>query len=233
MVITIIAVLASLLIPVVGMVRGAAKNTQCAQNLRTLTLAMHAYCNDNDGILPYFDGNEPGWPDWANRIFPFVDSLAVVSYTSKNPFRCPLTVEELNGRWATFYDLANMYSMNWYLRAWWQNGVLNHGTQFTPLSKTRANQVLLADGTILRNGPGQPLYWYSTQSGKWPDWNGPPWPVGGSSMFDDATPANTSAIPIVRHRGRVNQSFIDGHVAPVSGFWDKDAEYAKYLFPVP
>lgn len=48
-VIVIIAALASLLLPAVGMVREQARRTACASNLRNLAIATLAYAQDNDG----------------------------------------------------------------------------------------------------------------------------------------------------------------------------------------
>lgn len=51
-VIAIIVVLASMLLPAVGMVRRAAQNTVCQNNLRQVHLGYVAYANDNRGLLP-------------------------------------------------------------------------------------------------------------------------------------------------------------------------------------
>jgi prepilin-type N-terminal cleavage/methylation domain-containing protein/prepilin-type processing-associated H-X9-DG protein len=51
-VIAIVAVLAGMLLPAVGMVRSAARSTQCKSNLRQVHIAYHGYAEDNDGALP-------------------------------------------------------------------------------------------------------------------------------------------------------------------------------------
>ena len=51
-VIAIIAVLAGILLPVLGSVQGSARATQCASNLRQIGVAINAYTTDNDGSLP-------------------------------------------------------------------------------------------------------------------------------------------------------------------------------------
>jgi prepilin-type N-terminal cleavage/methylation domain-containing protein/prepilin-type processing-associated H-X9-DG protein len=51
-VIGIIAVLVSLLMPVLAKVRESAKQVTCSSNLRALGTAMLMYANDNDGFLP-------------------------------------------------------------------------------------------------------------------------------------------------------------------------------------
>ena len=62
-VISIIAVLAGLLLPAIGLVRDAAHTTACANKMRQLGLAQFAYANDNDGTLPTTasDGTTEAW----------------------------------------------------------------------------------------------------------------------------------------------------------------------------
>lgn len=66
-VIAIIGILAAILIPVVGRVRGAAKNAKCQSNLRQWHSAWVIYANDNNGEVPManqrFDDGSPakGW----------------------------------------------------------------------------------------------------------------------------------------------------------------------------
>lgn len=59
-VIAIIAVLASLLMPTVDLVREAARRTVCVSNLRQIALAHAAYANDWQGVIP----TSPS--EWAN-----------------------------------------------------------------------------------------------------------------------------------------------------------------------
>ncbi len=51
-VIAIIGILASILIPVVGAVRDAARKSACTSNLRQVGIAIHMYASDNDENLP-------------------------------------------------------------------------------------------------------------------------------------------------------------------------------------
>lgn len=51
-VVSIIAVLAGMLLPAIGLVRASAKSTQCKSNLRQVYVAYHGYAEDNNGSLP-------------------------------------------------------------------------------------------------------------------------------------------------------------------------------------
>lgn len=54
-VIAILGILAGILIPVVGKVRAAARQSTCANNLRQVGIALNAYIADNRGSLPGYD----------------------------------------------------------------------------------------------------------------------------------------------------------------------------------
>jgi prepilin-type N-terminal cleavage/methylation domain-containing protein/prepilin-type processing-associated H-X9-DG protein len=64
-VISIIAILAALLLPAIGMVKDAAKTTDCANRLRQMHLAFGNYLNNNEGTYP--QTAVVGW-----RVFAYV-----------------------------------------------------------------------------------------------------------------------------------------------------------------
>ncbi len=60
-VISIIAILAAMLLPAIGMVRGAANSMRCLSNLRQLGIGVQAYANDWEGtVLPISQPAAPG-----------------------------------------------------------------------------------------------------------------------------------------------------------------------------
>lgn len=124
-VISIIAVLASLLMPAAGSVRASARQMQCLGNLRQLMTATIAYAEDADGFTPgdnlnaggrfshlrlmahglmpdtWVVARDPAWV-WADLRFP-------------SPYSCPLVVPEdanhasaYGQRWCTDYAAAGL-----------------------------------------------------------------------------------------------------------------------------
>jgi prepilin-type N-terminal cleavage/methylation domain-containing protein len=55
-VISIIAILAGMLLPAIGMVRESARKSNCGSNQRQIVLAMVAYGSENDGVWPVCKG---------------------------------------------------------------------------------------------------------------------------------------------------------------------------------
>ena len=65
-VLSIIAVLAGVVMPVINMVRDAAKRTQCASNMRQCLVAIRGYANDNDGMSPAAELSVLGPPPYPS-----------------------------------------------------------------------------------------------------------------------------------------------------------------------
>ena len=68
-VISIIAILAAMLLPVIGLVREQAKATNCLSNLRQISMAHVAYAGDYEDILPTTaNSTEPHYPKFVDYI---------------------------------------------------------------------------------------------------------------------------------------------------------------------
>jgi len=59
-VVAIIAVLASILFPVLSRARAKARQTACSSNMRQVGLALAMYADDHDGLLPPATTKVPG-----------------------------------------------------------------------------------------------------------------------------------------------------------------------------
>ncbi|HUQ70575.1 MAG TPA: DUF1559 domain-containing protein [Planctomycetaceae bacterium] len=80
----IIALLAALMIPAVGMVREAARRTQCRANLQQIGLALHNY-ESQYGVLPA--ATSGGALSWHVGILPFIDQRVLYEQVEIGPGR--------------------------------------------------------------------------------------------------------------------------------------------------
>ena len=102
-VISIIALLAAMLLPAVGMVRASARQTTCASNLRQINLASSGYCNDWEGnFVPV---QIDPFVTWTQALSPFLEKdattwtgtkVATVLNGCKEPWVNPENSNNLN-----------------------------------------------------------------------------------------------------------------------------------------
>ena len=96
-VISIIAILAAMLLPAIGLVREVAKQSRCASNLRQVGLAVMAYTGEWDSYLPFQDQIDPtrrGYDsrELENLLAPYLDlKVPTVAGGATMPtgFACP------------------------------------------------------------------------------------------------------------------------------------------------
>ena len=121
-VISIIAVLAGMLLPALGLVRNQARQAVCAGNLRQVSQAVLAYTDDNDGRPPFVN-NLLGapyagyYPLWHTQVAELLDILVTNAgngyLAAAGPFLCP----QDQIPWATVPPLRNTTSYSWALSA--------------------------------------------------------------------------------------------------------------------
>lgn len=117
-VISIIALLASMLLPTVTMVRDAAKQTGCVNNQRQMMLAIVAYAGEHDGYTTPSDGISSGTSGrspfltlMADGYLPesgviaktyFGSQLWTAQMTWPNGFSCPAFRPEMPNLWSGY-----------------------------------------------------------------------------------------------------------------------------------
>jgi len=186
-VVAIIGIVASMLLPTISKGKAKARSAQCVNNLRQWGLAIRAYADDNDDVLPHrgqgvqvltrIDRPE----DWFNAL-PFYfgskcfQELVAAGQTPKQKvnsiFICPDAIDS-----GSNYFLP--YAMNMNLSPW----SLPHPTRFRDIVQP-ALVVAMADG------PGQ-----------------------YSATYPSANPYS----PVPRHGLRANLLFLGGQVKAYEG----------------
>jgi prepilin-type processing-associated H-X9-DG protein/prepilin-type N-terminal cleavage/methylation domain-containing protein len=143
-------------------------------------------------------------------------------------WNCPLIdADALAPAWYYFDRWSCHYSMNSAVCRGWDNYEYDSGSPPAgkvsgwtnpkgPVHRSRlkAGRILIADGNAKANVLGQPLYFWPTFNA---NWNGPadwqclaPWPIESNNR--STSPSGR----ITLHNGRVNVSFVDGHVEAVN-----------------
>jgi general secretion pathway protein G len=127
-VIGIIAILAALLMPVLGKVKREAQLSQCTSNIRQISHAFQFYLQDHNNRLMqrYYYGTGYGYDQ---LLIPYLDAGTTVETSSiaKKIFTCPSQKE-------VDYPAQPGYGMNWY-----------YDNQMVTLVDRPANTVLLAE----------------------------------------------------------------------------------------
>lgn len=83
-VIGIIAVLAMLLLPALGLVRGQARTMVCGSNLRQIGFAFMAYAEDWNGIVVPVKDAPTEKREWGDDLLPYIDENAIISANPTN-----------------------------------------------------------------------------------------------------------------------------------------------------
>jgi prepilin-type N-terminal cleavage/methylation domain-containing protein/prepilin-type processing-associated H-X9-DG protein len=201
-VIAIIAILASLLLPALGMAKAKAQGIKCLNNLRQLQLCWQLYTDDNqDRVPPQNPGVGSHGGDMSSQagswllgdvqydinssniehgvLFPYNQSAAI--------YHCPADKSTVNGNKQLLRTRS--YSLNWYLGT-------DPTVHYSPRIKLRSSEVVspgpsgvyafIDEDAVSINDA---TFWSPVEFGDWGD------------------------VPAIRHSLGANISFADGHVA--------------------
>ncbi len=185
----VIAILASMLLPIIGLVRDSARTAVCHSNVRQLGLASLAYATDNRGWWPISQ-----WPDgpWETRFWGVRLGSYIADFSGREfipgqrppvPFACPasrLTNPD--------YGNGGDYSKNVFA------GGYEYGSWLSPQRMSAyslAQTIAYADNCGGRSaddiGPREFAWWVAQGPETW-------------------------GLGFWRHRGRSTMVFMDGHV---------------------
>lgn len=203
-VVAIIGVLIGLLLPAVQAARGAARRTQCANNLRQIGLAMHQYTDVHVGKFPAMShGGRDRLESWVNSLAPYMENVDDIRL-------CPDDLdrqEDRSGR-------ITSYTINGYLREVTRNEqFLYEGTDdesmlddfadsLHRIAATHTTIVMFEAGATVESGYDHIHNW---------EWFTEKYPTA-----DDRIGQIRRDIVIDRHQGAVaNYLYADGHVEAI------------------
>jgi prepilin-type N-terminal cleavage/methylation domain-containing protein/prepilin-type processing-associated H-X9-DG protein len=207
-VISIIAILASMLLPAIGMIRDMAQSQKCSSNLRQMQLGLVAFSNDLEGGV--FAGK--GWDTWKNHA-PFVDGALEQNTAAAQPWkplRCPTVNQALaDGENSPGYALNNP-------AAGIKEGV-EGGPIPAPYDTVFAYPIDKIPSPASKIAWSESLDWYvglarvSTDyySGGWEKW------FDMNRTAEEEEAGNLWNRIAVRHRGKSNVVFYDGHTGSI------------------
>jgi prepilin-type N-terminal cleavage/methylation domain-containing protein/prepilin-type processing-associated H-X9-DG protein len=106
-VIGIIAVLVSILLPVMGQARERSRRTACLANVRSLAQAWNSYAIENYGLLPSPDTTQTGWVVNGNTDGDIRRGSLYKYVPNADVFRCPNDPNGINARSYSISDYLN------------------------------------------------------------------------------------------------------------------------------
>lgn len=206
-VISVIALLAAMLVPAIRLVRESARTTKCKANLRQIVLGIHGYAQDWEAkLVPHYNGNGIRW--FAN-LAEYLDAKRtgadwqvqgdLMKFNSVF-WGCPVYNTDMAKKGASDYDWRPGYGLAKQpllpASTWETNWA-------TPVDLTKIRDIYLHELThqSQRLLSTETIDWYTEAS-----WS------GGKAIWPNPKSAFSRG-DVIRHTGRANYGFVDGHVS--------------------
>jgi prepilin-type N-terminal cleavage/methylation domain-containing protein/prepilin-type processing-associated H-X9-DG protein len=235
-VIAIIAILAALLLPVLNSVRRKAGQATCLNNLKQLGLGMELYLGDSDDVFPGIASQHSGFnaADWiywrTNTAYPQFEKSPILTATpgtQKPSLRCPLDISDADRLAQAEADTGNngpylfSYSFTGYGIGSYPNLNANPNVNLGMSAVFSDGQALLFHQAAVRNPAAKLMLVEEVGSlGDSPD-------PGSGQVINDGRWMPGQDPLTVRHGGRADATFADGHVQPVTPDFGADVANSK------
>lgn len=229
-VIAIIGILAAILLPVLSGAKRKATQTQCLNNLKQLGAGMMMYIDDNQDTFPELASKYNGFQsaDWiywrVNSSNPPVEKSPIVltlAHVSRELFRCPLDISD-SDRLANADPAHGPYFYSYSLNGYGTSidgsigldGDMNYG--MASVIPNDGSPIHLFKQSRIRNPSGKIML--AEESGSLSPADNP-----GAGIIQDGRwmPQNPDLLTI-RHGGRADVTFADGHVEAVDWKFGED-----------
>jgi prepilin-type N-terminal cleavage/methylation domain-containing protein len=229
-VIAIIGILAALLLPVLSVSKAKAKDLQCINNLRQLSIAGTLYSGDFDKAFSYTnDLGQPKagdiWLSLLSKDYANVDTLRLCPLASQVATNTWWYARDMNSAWVfkSLIDPSVNYTGSYAMNGWLYTGLPDpKGHYFQKFS-------------AVQNTSMTPIFCDSIWADVWPEPDSGP----AIDLARGAITPDIGRITIARHGispsnvphnmsgtqplpGAINLSFIDGHAArsPLEKLWN-------------
>ncbi len=206
-VIAIIGILAAIIIPTVGAVREAARNSSCLSNQRQVALAINLAASDNREVFPPAV-NDAGilWPSALRDYLGGKTDSSNLQDRNTSVIVCPSrSIEPPNAG----EQNRSSYSLNPLVMI----DQANESRSAVKVSKIqRASQIILvADGTQQAHGGAAARFWEVD------GWRSPKTAATGDNFIADGPDTDgVNGHLRFRHKGKINVAFVDGHAEAIA-----------------
>jgi prepilin-type N-terminal cleavage/methylation domain-containing protein/prepilin-type processing-associated H-X9-DG protein len=236
-VIAIIAILASMLLPALSKAKSKASQTACLNSLKQLGLAMMMYLTENNDTFPgpgsrnTYGFHKEDWIYWrTNRaMYPGIEQSPLAKHigsTASNVFKCGLDKDNSERR-TTQSDGHGWYIYSFSMVSRDLSGSKNPGITSIFQGNNATPTAYYFKSPAIKN-PSNKLMLVEEQTShkreESPD-------VGGSSsILNDGRWVPGGDKITIRHRGRGNSTFADGHSETVKPIIAERREYSDPEF---